>query len=198
MRYLLALLLLVLLADAARVSSIEPPRDCSDAPNSDIKTSCLLIRTLDRLTRRRLARQAARNRTPTTPSQRRAGQQGSTPRTRQTTPQQQGPRRPAVPEWLTPIPVPPNSRGQVAYHPYDCMTLGCLCPFFAGQMQGGNCVLSNGAILTMAYRKEYRMMTDDERNRWHRALATLKANGEYDRMSRQHFDVSSTNSSIVE
>uniref|UniRef100_A0A0N4X7Y7 Tyrosinase_Cu-bd domain-containing protein n=1 Tax=Haemonchus placei TaxID=6290 RepID=A0A0N4X7Y7_HAEPC len=141
------------------------------------------------LTRRRLARQAARNRTPTTPSQRRAGQQGSTPRTRQTTPQQQGPRRPAVPEWLTPIPVPPNSRGQVAYHPYDCMTLGCLCPFFAGQMQGGNCVLSNGAILTMAYRKEYRMMTDDERNRWHRALATLKANGEYDRMSRQHFDV---------
>ncbi|KAK6035920.1 hypothetical protein COOONC_26575 [Cooperia oncophora] len=69
------------------------------------------------------------------------------------------------------------------------MTLSCLCPFFAGRMQGGNCVLSNGAVLTMAYRKEYRMMTDDERNRWHRALYTLKMNGEYDRISRQHFDV---------
>ncbi|KJH52569.1 shTK domain protein [Dictyocaulus viviparus] len=93
------------------------------------------------------------------------------------------------PEWLLPIPVPPNARGQVAYHPYDCMTLACLCPFFAGQIRGGNCVLSNGVILQMAYRKEYRMLTDDERNRWHNALATLKANGEYDRLSRQHLDV---------
>lgn len=56
-------------------------------------------------------------------------------------------------------------------------------------MQGGHCVLSNGVVLRMAYRKEYRMMTDDERNRWHNALATLKANGEYDRLSRQHLDV---------
>ncbi|VDM81981.1 unnamed protein product [Strongylus vulgaris] len=88
-----------------------------------------------------------------------------------------------------PIPVPPNARGQIAYHPYDCMTLACLCPFFAGRMQGGHCVLSNGAILQMAYRKEYRMLTEDERNRWHNALTTLKLNGEYDRLGRIHFEV---------
>ncbi|EPB76075.1 shTK domain protein [Ancylostoma ceylanicum] len=147
----------------------EPPRDCSDAPNKDIKRSCLMIRTMDRLTRRRIARQAARTQIR---------------RQRQRPPQPQGP-----PDWLLPIPVPPNARGQVAYHPYDCMTLGCLCPFFAGRMQGGHCVLSNGAVLQMAYRKEYRMLTDDERNRWHNALTTLKMNGEYDRLSRQHFEV---------
>ena len=33
-------------------------------------------------------------------------------------------------------------------------------------MQGGNCILTNGFRLDMAYRKEYRMMTDDERRRW--------------------------------
>lgn len=32
--------------------------------------------------------------------------------------------------WQEPIPVPPNARGQFATHPYDCMTLQCLCPFF--------------------------------------------------------------------
>ncbi|KAK6056264.1 hypothetical protein COOONC_06232 [Cooperia oncophora] len=182
MRYFLALLLFVLvLAKAARNATKEPPRDCSDAPNRDIRQTCRMLRTMDQLTRRRIARQALRNRPP---AQRRGG--GGGPQQR---PQPVGPPRPAVPEWLTPIPVPPNSRGQVAYHPYDCMTLSCLCPFFAGRMQGGNCVLSNGAVLTMAYRKEYRMMTDDERNRWHRALYTLKMNGEYDRISRQHFDV---------
>ncbi|KAK5969825.1 Common central domain of tyrosinase [Trichostrongylus colubriformis] len=185
MRYLLALLLfaLVLVEVAGQKLAKEPPRDCSDAPNSDIHQTCMMIRTMDRLTRKRIARQALRNQGPQ--QRRRGGRQN--PPARQAV--NQGPRRPAVPEWLTPIPVPPNSRGQVAYHPYDCMTLSCLCPFFAGTWQGGQCVLSNGVILTMAFRKEYRMMTDDERNRWHRALATLKANGEYDRISREHFDV---------
>ncbi|PIO66848.1 shTK domain protein [Teladorsagia circumcincta] len=186
MRFLWALLLfaLVLLVQAAKNATKEPPRDCSDAPDKDIKQTCVLLRTMDTLTRKRIARQAMRNNRGPAAQQRRAGRQGGPARQ-----QQQAPPRPQVPEWLTPIPVPPGSRGQVAYHPYDCMTLGCLCPFFAGRMQNGQCVLSNGAILTMAYRKEYRMMTDDERNRWHRALATLKANGEYDRMSREHFDV---------
>ena len=56
---------------------------------------------MDLATRRRLARQSVR----------------------QTRPNQ-------VPNWLQPIPVPANARGQAAYHPYDCMTLLCLCPFF--------------------------------------------------------------------
>ncbi|KIH55567.1 hypothetical protein ANCDUO_14275 [Ancylostoma duodenale] len=62
MREFLVLLLLALaIAEAARKQmKREPPRDCSDAPNKDIKRSCLMIRTMDRLTRRRIARQAAR------------------------------------------------------------------------------------------------------------------------------------------
>ncbi|KHJ97037.1 shTK domain protein [Oesophagostomum dentatum] len=206
MRQILAILLLTLsLAIAAELRSKrkEPPRDCSDAPNKDTLHTCLMVsdlcadddgkgnefllckkernavcfqlRTMDRLTRRRIARQAARN--PNRPQQ--GGQR----------PQQQLPPRPlGPPEWLTPIPVPANARGQVAYHPYDCMTLACLCPFFAGQMQNGHCVLRNGQLLNMAYRKEYRMLTDDERNRWHNALATLKMNGVYDQLSRVHFE----------
>ncbi|CAJ0598332.1 unnamed protein product [Cylicocyclus nassatus] len=186
MRLLLALLVLTLAIATAAQSKrrAEPPRDCSDAPDRDTKRTCLMIRTMDRLTRRRIARQEARNpvRRQTAPRQPRQGQpQQQRP---QAPPQPQGP-----PDWLLPIPVPPNARGQIAYHPYDCMTLGCLCPFFAGRMQGGHCVLSNGAILQMAYRKEYRMLTEDERRRWHNALTTLKLNGEFDRLGRIHFEV---------
>ncbi|KAJ1352946.1 hypothetical protein KIN20_009460 [Parelaphostrongylus tenuis] len=81
---------------------------------------------MDKFTRRRIARQALRT------NQRRQSQQQQPRR---------GPTRPVTstppptpigpPDWLLPIPVPPNARGQVAYHPYDCMTLSCLCPFFA-------------------------------------------------------------------
>lgn len=37
---------------------------------------------------------------------------------------------PAVAEHLRPAPVEPGARGQIASHPYDCMTLTCLCPYF--------------------------------------------------------------------
>lgn len=46
--------------------------------------------------------------------------------------------------------------------------------------------MQNGQPLTMAFRKEYRMLTDDERNRWHNALIEIKRNGEYDRMGFEH------------
>ncbi|CAI4224858.1 unnamed protein product [Auanema sp. JU1783] len=141
----------------------EPPRDCSDAPNKDLKHTCLMMRHMDQMARRRIARQVARNEVVNTPG---------------------GP-----PDWLRPIAVPPNARGQAAYHPFDCMTIACLCPFFRGQMRNGNCILRNGRRLDMAYRKEYRMMTDQERQRWHNALNTLKQNGQYDTLSRQHFEV---------
>uniref|UniRef100_A0A915AJX6 Tyrosinase copper-binding domain-containing protein n=1 Tax=Parascaris univalens TaxID=6257 RepID=A0A915AJX6_PARUN len=94
---------------------------------------------------------------------------------------------PAISDFLQPAPVAPNSRGQVASNPYDCMTLTCLCPYFRGNIGAGNqCILPDGQILKMSYRKEYRMLTDDERNRWHYALAELKRSGEYDQLSMQH------------
>uniref|UniRef100_A0A915A8M9 ShKT domain-containing protein n=1 Tax=Parascaris univalens TaxID=6257 RepID=A0A915A8M9_PARUN len=34
-----------------------------------------------------------------------------------------------VPEHLQPAPLVPGSRGQIAIHPYDCMTINCLCPY---------------------------------------------------------------------
>ncbi|VDK26914.1 unnamed protein product [Anisakis simplex] len=36
----------------------------------------------------------------------------------------------SIPDFLKPTPVAAGSRGQMAAHPYDCMTLACLCPFF--------------------------------------------------------------------
>ncbi|CAJ0941064.1 unnamed protein product, partial [Mesorhabditis belari] len=144
----------------------EPPRDCSDAPNLDTKNTCKMIRHMDHIARRRAARQAAVGNSVVEDT-----------------------RRNGAPTWQQPIPLAAGSRGQAAYHPYDCMTIICLCPFFRGTVRNGNCILSNGAPLQMAYRKEYRMMTDDERNRWHNALNVLKRNGEYDRLSAQHLSV---------
>ncbi|KAK6745039.1 hypothetical protein RB195_011633 [Necator americanus] len=43
---------------------------------------------------------------------------------------------------------------------YECMDIGCLCS------GGTNCVLPNGQTLTKAIRKEYRVLTDDERQRY--------------------------------
>lgn len=54
----------------------------------------------------------------------------------------------------------------------------------------GNCYLGSGKPLLMAYRKEYRMMTDYERARFHYVLTILKMNGEYDRLSAEHQSVS--------
>ncbi|EPB69924.1 common central domain of tyrosinase [Ancylostoma ceylanicum] len=70
---------------------------------------------------------------------------------------------------------------------YQCMDLQCMCNYLRGQLAAnGQCSLPNGQMLRKAIRKEYRMMTDDERQRYHAALQTLKQNGEYDRISRIH------------
>ncbi|KIH68244.1 hypothetical protein ANCDUO_01423 [Ancylostoma duodenale] len=68
---------------------------------------------------------------------------------------------------------------------YDCMDLACLCRFLNGTFTS-KCVLPNGEELKKAVRKEYRMLTDEERERYHTALKTIKANGEYDRLSWIH------------
>lgn len=54
----------------------------------------------------------------------------------------------------------------------------------------GICTLPNGQPLTMAYRKEYRMLSEEERLRYHNAMTALKRSGEYDRLSMEHQSVS--------
>ncbi|KAM3722888.1 putative tyrosinase-like protein [Dirofilaria immitis] len=94
---------------------------------------------------------------------------------------------PIPPQFLQPAPSNPYARGQIASHPYDCMTITCLCPFFRGSIGPQNqCILRDGQLLTMAYRKEYRMLTEDERLRFFNAITMLKRSGEYDRMSLEH------------
>uniref|UniRef100_A0A8R1TXN9 ShKT domain-containing protein n=1 Tax=Onchocerca volvulus TaxID=6282 RepID=A0A8R1TXN9_ONCVO len=97
---------------------------------------------------------------------------------------------PVPPQFLQPAPLNPYARGQIASHPYDCMTITCLCPFFQGSIGPQNqCILRNGQLLTMAYRKEYRMLTEEERLRFLNAITMLKRSGEYDRMSIEHQEV---------
>uniref|UniRef100_A0A915Q146 ShKT domain-containing protein n=1 Tax=Setaria digitata TaxID=48799 RepID=A0A915Q146_9BILA len=94
---------------------------------------------------------------------------------------------PGIPEHLKPGRIMPGSRGQVASNPYDCMTLICLCPYLEGGIDPQNqCVLRNGQIVAMAYRKEYRMLTENERLRYHNALNILKQTGRYDQISTEH------------
>lgn len=75
----------------------------------------------------------------------------------------------------------------IASTPYQCMDLGCLCTYLRGVGQpGGGCTLPNSRPLTKAIRKEYRMLTDDERRRFHSALIQLKNSGEFDKMALIH------------
>lgn len=76
----------------------------------------------------------------------------------------------------------------VKTNPYQCMDLGCLCNYMGGNgRQGSNsCTLSNGRRLSKAVRKEYRQLSDDERNRYHSAIRQLKNSGEYDRLAIIH------------
>ncbi|XGW14534.1 hypothetical protein V3C99_000664, partial [Haemonchus contortus] len=72
-----------------------------------------------------------------------------------------------------------------ARNAYECVDIACLCGFFGGS-GGSNCVLPNGQRLTRGLRKEYRVMTDAERQRYHTAMWTIKGNGDYDTLSRIH------------
>ncbi|CAI5445794.1 unnamed protein product [Caenorhabditis angaria] len=71
-----------------------------------------------------------------------------------------------------------------------CMNIACICPYMGGRMANG-CILPNGQPYLMSYRKEYRMMSDNERMRWHNAMMQLKRSGEYDRLSVMHRQVGS-------
>ncbi|VDK47579.1 unnamed protein product [Cylicostephanus goldi] len=69
---------------------------------------------------------------------------------------------------------------------YECFNLTCVCGFMGGSMRTGRCVLRNGVLLNQAYRKEYRALTDDERNRFHSAMWAVKNSGVYDYFARIH------------
>ncbi|KAL3098847.1 hypothetical protein niasHT_024601 [Heterodera trifolii] len=85
------------------------------------------------------------------------------------------------------IPLPPAIPGlpaptlaaeiaPVAATPYQCMDLQCLSSYLGGRQ------------LNKAIRKEYRMLSDMERSRFHAAMKTIKQNGEYDKIARIHAD----------
>ncbi|XGW14088.1 hypothetical protein V3C99_000411, partial [Haemonchus contortus] len=68
---------------------------------------------------------------------------------------------------------------------YDCLDIACLCGFFGGT-GGSSCTLPNGRTLSKAIRKEFRVMTDDERQNYITAMWTIKGNGDYDEIGRIH------------
>ncbi|VBB27738.1 unnamed protein product [Acanthocheilonema viteae] len=70
---------------------------------------------------------------------------------------------PTPPQFLQPAPLNPLARGPQ-----------------------NQCILPDGQLLTMGYRKEYRMLTENERLRFFNAITMLKRSGEYDRMSSEH------------
>uniref|UniRef100_A0A0N4ZUJ2 Tyrosinase_Cu-bd domain-containing protein n=1 Tax=Parastrongyloides trichosuri TaxID=131310 RepID=A0A0N4ZUJ2_PARTI len=87
-----------------------------------------------------------------------------------------------------PTPSLPNPNIQPI--PQACMNLQCLCPYFRGQLgPDGRCFFPNGGVLQKSYRREIRMLSDDERQRYFAAVRVLKNNGEYDRLSAQHRSV---------
>ncbi|GMT21780.1 hypothetical protein PFISCL1PPCAC_13077, partial [Pristionchus fissidentatus] len=59
----------------------------------------------------------------------------------------------------------------------------------AGTMAAGACQMPSGGVYGKGVRKEYRMMSNAERNRFHAAMWTLKNNGDYDRMAHIHANV---------
>ncbi|KAK5972623.1 Tyrosinase protein tyr-3, partial [Trichostrongylus colubriformis] len=68
---------------------------------------------------------------------------------------------------------------------YDCLDIACICLFFGGT-GGSSCTLPNGQTLRKAIRKEFRVMTDDERQNYITAMWTIKGNGDYDDIARIH------------
>ncbi|CAK5113229.1 unnamed protein product [Meloidogyne enterolobii] len=101
-----------------------------------------------------------------------------------------------APAVTTSIPLPPAIPGlpapllaaelaPVASTPYQCMDIGCLCNYLGGNGQTGTNTCSL-ATVRKSVRKEYRMLSDDERARFHAALKAIKASGEYDRIATIH------------
>ncbi|EYC33685.1 hypothetical protein Y032_0002g930 [Ancylostoma ceylanicum] len=76
------------------------------------------------------------------------------------------------------------------------MNLECLCPYMDGIiLTGGECMLQTKdgyRTLKKAVRKEYRMLTDQERKRYHKAMNKIKKNGVYDKLAKLHANYSTS------
>ncbi|CAI4226184.1 unnamed protein product [Auanema sp. JU1783] len=136
--------------------------NCSLAPDQDMEHTCMMIQEWDRNARKAIKKRQA--------FENQIGAPGVP---------NQGGFTPAVPPRFAPS-------------AQACMSIACICPYMGGRMGGGGCVLPNGQIYRMALRKEYRMMTDNERSRWNSAVVQLKRSGEYDRISVMHRQVGSS------
>ncbi|KHJ95635.1 common central domain of tyrosinase [Oesophagostomum dentatum] len=131
--------------------------------DKDMQTTCTMIQEWDRNARKAIKRRQAFDRNIGAP-----GIPGNPNFS------------PAVPQRFA-----PSAQG--------CMNIPCICPYMGGRMMGnGGCILPNGQPYLMALRKEYRMMTDNERMRWNNALIQMKRSGEYDRLSVMHRQVGSS------
>lgn len=52
--------------------------------------------------------------------------------------------------------------------------------------------MKNGKVLKKGLRKEYRMLSDVDRERFHQALSDAKLNGKFDELVEQHRQVANT------
>ncbi|KAL6736409.1 hypothetical protein Aduo_006765 [Ancylostoma duodenale] len=69
---------------------------------------------------------------------------------------------------------------------YDCRNISCVCTFLEGTFKSNKCMLTNGKLFSKALRKEYRTLSDNERNRFHAAMWTIKRSGVFDDLVRIH------------
>ncbi|PAV79899.1 hypothetical protein WR25_06614 [Diploscapter pachys] len=88
---------------------------------------------------------------------------------------------------------------QLSWTLYQCMDLQCVCPYLNGRLSSnGACTLPNGQLLQKSHRKEYRHLTEDERNRLHDAFWEIKHNGLYDHLAQIHRIADRDNASAPE
>uniref|UniRef100_A0A914CIK4 Tyrosinase copper-binding domain-containing protein n=1 Tax=Acrobeloides nanus TaxID=290746 RepID=A0A914CIK4_9BILA len=86
-------------------------------------------------------------------------------------------------------------KGNYTSDAWMCKNLTCLCPYFDGEVDNttNTCILPNGQPLKTAIRKEYRMLTDVERNQYHGAVKKLMENGLFDELSALHLHIAQGN-----
>ncbi|VDM51685.1 unnamed protein product [Angiostrongylus costaricensis] len=80
----------------------------------------------------------------------------------------------------------PAELAPIASSIYQCMDLQCMCSYMRGDWLLLQQRRYHSYEQLSSFRKEIRMMTDDERQRYYSAIRMMKQNGEYDRVARMH------------